>query len=660
MLWLEGVGKQFAHQELFCEASLAIHGHERLGVIGANGAGKTTLFRMIMGLESYDSGEIRFSGGVRVGLLSQELAASERSVLVETMAGDNRLEPLQQERQMLLDQVARSDIEEIKRTQYVERLGEVEHALEDIGVYEAEARAGEILSGLGFSVVEQAKPLSSFSGGWRMRVALAQLLFSQPDIMLLDEPTNHLDVESVTWLERYLCGLPRTLLIISHDRGFLNRVVQGIIDVDGGKLNRYRGDFDHYLAQKAEKMATLEKMAAKQAKQVEMLNCFIRRFRAKASKARQVQSRVKMLEKMAPVEQLPQSQQQLSFRLPEPTPSARDVFILRHLDKKFSDKVVFKGAKGHLIRGEKIALLGPNGAGKSTLLKILAGVLEVDQGKVIRGDRVKPAYFAQHAVDALPLDKTVLEAAMSGEHRLTEERVRTLLGGFLFSGKRVLKQVSVLSGGEKARLALARMFLSGANVLLLDEPTNHLDMTARAALEEALASYAGTLVLISHDQDLLEAVCDRYWIVKEGKLQPWEDDLTVYLEKVIESRRRVRQQRVGVSKKQSQKAVKQQVAQLRQQLSRQLKPWRKEAERLETQIEQWEEKRAILEQEIADPELYNEENRARLKACSRESMELESALEKAMTKWETLSLQIEEATDQTDQAIQQLQSSLVV
>ena len=348
--------------------------------------------------------------------------------------------------------------------------------------------------GLGFAREEFEQPLNTFSGGWRMRVALARLLFSRPDLLLLDEPTNHLDIESVTWLEKFLARFSETLIVISHDRAFLNRVTGIIVELDNTRLTRYVGNFDRYLEQREAHIDQLEKAAVKQERRAAELESFIRRFRAKATKARQAQSRVKMLEKMKPVERVVVKTQAPKIRLPDPPASAYEALKVSDLAKSFGTNHVFSGVNLTLIRGQKIGLLGANGAGKTSFLKIVSGDLEPSGGRSKPGDRVRVGYFAQHSLDALEPNLTVMEsAAASARTDVGKTVLRTLLGGFLFSGDAVFKKVAVLSGGERARLALAKLFLTGANLLLLDEPTNHLDMAARAALEEALEEYSGTL-----------------------------------------------------------------------------------------------------------------------------------------------------------------------
>ncbi|MBF0323035.1 MAG: ABC-F family ATP-binding cassette domain-containing protein, partial [Magnetococcales bacterium] len=610
MLRLEKVAKRFGPRLLLENADLAIHAGEKVGLIGPNGAGKTTLFRIFLGQEEIDAGRVEVLPRARLGILRQELAGSGGSILAETLQGDQELIALEQERDMHhqeLEQATTPDQQE----RISHRLGEIDHRLETIDAYSAHSRAGAILMGLGFTRADLDQPLASFSGGWRMRVALAQLLFSRPDLMLLDEPTNHLDLESVTWLESYLKRLPGTLIVVSHDRAFLNRVTEVTVEMGGGSLTRYQGAFDAYLEQKATRMHLLEKEAEKRDQRAAELERFINRFRAKATKAKQVQSRVKALEKLAPVARPQERILAPRIRLPEPAPCAREVLSVRALKKNFGDKKVFSGVDLSIWRGEKIGLLGANGYGKSTFLKLVAGQVQPDAGTLKLGDRVHPAYYAQHAMDALDANQTILESACSMATRdMPESAVRSLLGGFLFSGDMVFNRVNVLSGGERARLALARLFLTGSNFLLLDEPTNHLDMVARANLGDALESYSGTLVLVSHDRDLLEGVCDRYLVAGDGAIRPLEDGLEGYLAQITSARSasssEPTEQAAGSPPPsvRSERDVRRLAAEIRNRLHRDTRELRSRSQKLEQKIHILEQERAHIQGQLANPNLY--------------------------------------------------------
>ncbi|MEO5352821.1 MAG: ABC-F family ATP-binding cassette domain-containing protein [Magnetococcus sp. XQGC-1] len=640
MILLENISKSFGAQTILNQTSLAIHAGEKVGLIGPNGAGKTTLLRIIEGLEEVDAGQVGRNTLLRIGTLRQEVEPSDRSILQETLRGDRELALLREQQQQLQQQLdAKSGCSEAEHQQLVSQWGQMDHRLEEIGSYDAEARASAILMGLGFDRDTLEQPLNAFSGGWRMRVALAQLLFSRPDLLLLDEPTNHLDMESVAWFENYLRRIPQTFVAVSHDRGFLNRVTQVTVELDNGELSRFQGAFDAYVEQKAALLEQREKQILQQGRRVEAINRFIQRFRAKATKAKQVQSRVKQLQKLETLEPLANKAEAPRIRLPEPGRSPLKMVTVQGLKKEFAGIPVFAGVTFECLRGEKIGLLGPNGAGKTTLLKLLAGTLSAEEGRVLLGDRVQPAYFTQHAMDALNPEATLLaEAGGSMPQGMGETALRTLLGGFLFSGNEVFKQVKVLSGGERARLALLRMLLSGANLLLLDEPTNHLDMESRAALGEALESYKGALILVTHDRELMQTVCSRFLVVANGTVTPLEGDLEEYLERVTQTRN-ASPPGTTTPRKEA-REVKRQADRLREQELRQKK---QQARQLESRIQQLEKEHAALSRELADPEIYQAANQEKLRERVARDKKISAELEQSLLEWETLALEIEEA-----------------
>ncbi|MBF0454312.1 MAG: ABC-F family ATP-binding cassette domain-containing protein [Magnetococcales bacterium] len=660
MLTVDKIDKYFGHHCLFHEASLVVHPGEKVGLVGANGSGKTTLFRLIEGKQEIDSGEITLIGNCRIGLLRQELEESHRPLLLETLEGDPELSQLRRERATL--QHTLEQTEGTPPTSVTDRLGEVDHRLEEIDAFSAESRAGSILLGLGFSKEDLARPLSAFSGGWRMRVALAQLLFSRADLMLMDEPTNHLDLESVAWLEKHLTRMAGTLIVISHDRGFLNRVTRLTVALENRELIRYVGSYDSYEKQREERRRLLVKSAEKQDQEIEQIEQFINRFRAQATKAKQVQSRVKHLEKIVRVKRPPAEPATPVIRLPTPPPCAQEVLALKGISKRFDDNILFDNLHLKLEKGKKVGLLGPNGVGKSSLLKIITGELSADAGEVIPGDRVKVAHFAQHTLASLNPEHTLLESAeTSAPSGFKEGQLRTVLGGFLFSGDAVFKSVSVLSGGEKARLALARLLLSGANFLLLDEPTNHLDMGARAALQKALESYKGTLIIITHDRDLMEQVCDQFWIVGNQKVTLWESDLSHYLEQVT-----LQEGEDNVAKsvteggesstpvKRGNKEMRQETARIRQQFQQATRTAKKRIAQLEKEIQKAEKDLQLVEERLAHPEIHANPDKNELKSLVSQSGKLHAFLASGMTEWEALSLEIENHEEAANQAMAEL------
>jgi ATP-binding cassette, subfamily F, member 3 len=658
MLNIEKIDKYFGQNCLFKDASLLIHPNEKIGFVGPNGSGKTTLFRLIEGTQEIDSGKLSIVGNIRIGVLRQELEESHRDLLLETIEGDPELTQLraeQKELQKTLEDGATPP------PAVTNRMGEIDHRLEEIDAFRAESRAGSILLGLGFKKEDLDKSLSDFSGGWRMRVALARLLFSRADLLLLDEPTNHLDLESVAWLEKHLANMSGTILLISHDRGFLNRVSKITISLESHALVRYVGSFDSYEKQRDERRRLLIKSAEKQDQEIEQIEKFINRFRAQANKAKQVQSRVKHLEKIVRIERPDRDPVAPVIRLPDPPPCAYEVLNLRGISKQFGDNILFKKQSLTLEKGKKIGLLGPNGAGKSSLLKIITASLIPDEGSVIVGDRVKIAHFAQHTLESLNPEHTIMESAdESAPANCNERQLRTILGGFLFSGDAVFKSVSVLSGGEKARLSLARMFLTGANVLLLDEPTNHLDMGARAALQKALESYSGTLIIITHDRDLMEGVCDNFWIVGNEKISIWESDLKSYLEQVVQVEGEVKttdknsKPEVKAAPRMGNKELRKETARIRQTLSKATQKAKKKINILEKEIQSLEATSKEVEVKLADPEIHSNPDKTKLKELVTQSGRLNSSLIECMAQWEDLSFEIEEHEEQAQNALAEL------
>jgi ATP-binding cassette subfamily F protein 3 len=510
---VESISKSYGGQVLFRELSWRIAERERIGLVGPNGAGKTTLCRILAGLEEPDAGGVSRPRGTTVGYLAQEAAASgEGSVLAEALAGFADVWALERDMEEVAAALASTPTEALTA-----RYGDLQHRFEALGGYRLESQARAILSGLGFRPDELTRPVSEFSGGWRMRAALARLLLLAPSLLLLDEPTNHLDLESLGWLEDFLSGYSGTVVVVSHDRYFLNRMVTSIAELSTAGLSVYQGDYDDYLVERQARHALLEAQARNQAKRIEEIERFIARFRYQATKARQVQSRIKMLERVDRIE-VPGAARRIHFKFPEPPRTGRRVATVAGLHKAYGDNVVYAGVDFAVERGQRVALVGENGAGKSTLLKILAGILSFERGERTLGTHVAVHYYAQHQLDALTPSNSVLEELIAAAPGLPHTRLRAILGAFLLSGDAVDKKVAVLSGGEKARLALAKMLVHPAALLCLDEPTNHLDLASREVLEEALAVFPGTIVFISHDRYFINRIATEVTHVEHGRL----------------------------------------------------------------------------------------------------------------------------------------------
>jgi len=524
---LDAVSKGYGGQELLRGMSWRIGRGERIGLVGPNGAGKTTLCRILAGVEEPDAGRVHRDTGVTVGYLPQEVTGGEdRTVLAEALSGFDEVWRLEARLESLAARMAGPDAEPGLTDTY----GEVQHRFEALGGYRLEAEAKIILDGLGFGADAIHRPLAEFSGGWRMRAALARLLLLRPDLLLLDEPTNHLDLESLAWLENFLAAYEGTVVIVSHDRYFLNRMVTAIADLAGSAVTLYHGDYDHFLIEREARQALLEAQARNQAKRVAEIERFIERFRYKASKARQVQSRVKMLGRMDRIE-TEAAARRIHFSFPQPPRTGRLVGRLIGVHKAYGDNVVYAGMDFQVERGDRVALVGVNGAGKSTLLKILAGVLEFDSGERLLGSHVEVQYYAQHQLDALDPSRTVLEELEHAAPEAQISRLRTILGSFLFSGDAVGKKVAVLSGGEKARLALAKMLARPAALLCMDEPTNHLDLASKEVLEEALGGFTGTIVFISHDRYFINRMATQVVEVARGHLTTYLGTYDDYLDR---------------------------------------------------------------------------------------------------------------------------------
>lgn len=508
MIRLDNVSKQAGHQILFIEASAALNKGEKIGLVGPNGAGKTTLFRMIAGEELPDEGQVSTDRGITIGYFNQDVGEmSGRSAVAEVMNGAGPVSEVAAELRQLEADMADPDKAD-RMDEIIARYGEVQHAFEELDGYALDGRAREALSGLGFSQEMMDGDVGKLSGGWKMRVALARILLMRPDVMLLDEPSNHLDLESLIWLEKFLHDYEGTLLMTSHDREFINRVISKVVEIDSGSLTTYTGNYEFYEQQRAlnekQQQAQFERQQAMLAKEIK----FIERFKARASHAAQVQSRVKKLDKIERVEP-PRRRQTVAFDfLPAPR-SGEDVVALKKVFKGYGTKRIYDGLDFMIRRRERWCVMGVNGAGKSTLLKLVAGASEPDEGTVALGGSVKMGYFAQHAMDLLDGERTVFQSLEDQFPTAGQGSLRALAGCFGFSGDDVEKRCRVLSGGEKARLVMAKMLFDPPNFLVLDEPTNHLDLATKEMLINALSDFEGTMLFVSHDRHFLATLSNR-------------------------------------------------------------------------------------------------------------------------------------------------------
>ena len=529
------ISKSFGGRVLYSNATLQLNAGERWALVGPNGAGKTTLLKIIMGLESADEGTVTFAKDATLGYLEQETELmGDRTALNEVIESAHEIKQWERKVNDLSLKIAETP-EGITLNKYLEDYAHAMERFERLGGYELESRARQILAGLGFPVEDFDKPAKEFSGGWQMRISLSKLLLRRPDVLLLDEPTNHLDLESVQWLERFLSSYDGTVLLVSHDRSFMDACVTHVAALENRMLVTYTGNYSGYLHQREENLEQLRAKRAAQERDIAHMETFIERFRYKPTKAKQVQERVAKVEKIREeLVVLPEQSHHMHFRFPEPPRTGDTVISLEGVAKSYEDNFVYDNVDLKLYRGDHVALVGPNGAGKSTLMKLIAGKLKPDAGQISLGQNVTEAYYAQHQLEELNPANTVLTELDTVAAGWTTSEERRLLGAFLFHGDDVEKRVNVLSGGERARLALAKMLVSPDPLLLLDEPTNHLDIDSVDVLEKALVDFPGTIILISHDEHLVRAVANKVVDVRDHKVTVYDGDYDYFLFKLAE------------------------------------------------------------------------------------------------------------------------------
>ena len=604
MLRISDITYSIEGRPLFEGATATVPTGHKVGLVGRNGTGKTTLFRLIRGELAHEGGEITIPARARIGGVAQEVPSSSTSLIDTVLQSDTERTSLLAEAETATDP---------------HRIAEIQTRLADIDAWSAEGRASAILRGLGFDAEAQLRPCSDFSGGWRMRVALAGVLFSQPDYLLLDEPTNYLDLEGALWLESYLQKYPHTVIIISHDRRLLNRAVQGILHLDNRKLTYWQGGYDQFARQMAERNAVL----AAEAKRVEArrahLQSFVDRFKAKATKAAQAQSRVKMLEKLTPIT-APEEARKMVFTFPEPEELSPPIVNLDNAAVGYGDRPVLRRMSLRIDQDDRIALLGRNGEGKSTLSKLLAGKLDVMGGTVTRHSKLRIGFFAQHQVEELHLDETPLQHVQRLRPEEHQARLRARLAGFGLMAEQAETAVGRLSGGQKARLSLLLATIDAPHLLILDEPTNHLDIESREALVEALTEYSGAVILVSHDMHLLGLVADRLWLVKGGAVTPYDKDLESYRAELLAGDEPAKETAKPAEK--PKKAGRDEVLALRS-----------EVRKCEERLAKLTGMREKLQEKLADPVLYDEAKKQDLAVWTAKFAEVEEAMGRAELMW---------------------------
>ncbi len=608
MLRISEINYSVEGRPLFEEASAVIPDGHKVGLVGRNGAGKTTLFRIIRGELGLDAGEISLPSRAKIGGVAQEVPSSEVSLIDTVLAADTERASLMAEAETARDPA---------------RIADIQARLADIDAWSAEGRAASILKGLGFDDLDQQQPCSDFSGGWRMRVALAGVLFAQPDLLLLDEPTNYLDLEGALWLENYLAKYPHTVIIISHDRGLLNRAVGGILHLEDKKLTYYQGNYDQFAKMRAEKRAQLTAQAKKQQAHKAHMQAFVDRFKAKASKAKQAQSRMKAIEKMVTITP-PEEAARKVFTFPQPDELSPPIISIEGGSTGYTEgQPVLSRLNLRIDQDDRIALLGRNGQGKSTLSKLLSNRLVLFEGKAVNSNKLRIGFFAQHQVDELIVEETPLQHMIAARPGVLQSKLRAQLAGFGLGPDQADTAVGRLSGGQKARLSLLLATLDAPHLLILDEPTNHLDIESREALVEALTRYSGAVILVSHDMHLLSMVADRLWLVSDGTVKPYEDDLEAYRKMLLTVEKPVsKTARPKVEAARPKRASREDILALRS-----------DVRTSEARVSKINEMRDKLAKKLADPALYEKDKVGELEVWNKKYAEVMGALERAEALW---------------------------
>ncbi|MEN8140484.1 MAG: ribosomal protection-like ABC-F family protein [Thermodesulfobacteriota bacterium] len=642
MITINDLSLQYGEKHIFKKISARIHGQDHIGLVGVNGTGKSTLLKILAGESETDPGVITIPKGDRetiIGYLPQEIAPVKpgRSLVDEARQAFRHLLAKQQELDEIYQKMSELAPNSEEVNSLLERQGELQQALDQGQIFTMDAQIEKVLMGLGFTADDMDKDCQEFSGGWLMRLMLAKQLLVAPPYLLLDEPTNHLDMETLTWLEEFLKEYHGALVIISHDRAFLDNLTSSTWELSLGRLTIYKGNYSHYVHDKEERLTILKAAYDNQQAKIDQTMRFVERFRAKSTKAKQAQSRLKQLEKMDLIE-LEDSESQVHFRFPPAPASGRLAVELAGVSKSFADLTVYKELNLELNRGDKLAVVGVNGAGKSTLVKMLAGLHQPDRGEIKFGHNVITSYFGQHQAQELLPNYTVLETMNMIDVDKDMTQVRSLLGAFLFRGEEVDKKVAVLSGGEKSRLALAKMIATPANFLIMDEPTNHLDISSQEILMAALNQFDGTIIVVSHNRYFLDNFTNKTLEIKEGRGVVYDGNISYYLAKKDKEGGKAspgpqsKPDPAPQEAKKKSKQQRQQEARTRQELSRRTTPLKREIKAREKEIETLERQKETLEQAMADPDLYQDQDA--FTAKSNEYGKMERQLERAYKAWE--------------------------
>lgn len=645
MIDIVNLSLQFGGKYLYKDVNFKINAGDKISLVGSNGTGKSSLLKMLNGYIEPEKGDIFKRKNIAIGYLPQENVTHKgRTLLEEALAGVPNLKELQEKEAEITSLLNDPDSDPAERDGLVEQLGEIHLRLEEIDSYSAEARVEKVLLGLGFQMSDFEKLTDHFSGGWQMRIALAKMLIAENDLLMMDEPTNHLDIDSLEWLTGFLKTFKGALLLVSHDRRFVNAVTTKTLEIFMNDFSVFNGNFDHYLKAKAERDERLEHEYEQQQKRMKEIQSFVDRFRYKSSKAKQVQSRVKMLEKFDKID-LPDFEKGIAFKFPEPPKTAQIVYELKNITMRFGDNLVLDKIDLRVEKGDKIAFVGPNGAGKSTLSKIIASVLKPTSGEKILGYNTSIAWFSQEQSEVLDPELDVLETIASESGDMTLPQIRALAGSFLFTGDDVFKKVGVLSGGEKSRVALALLLLKKANLLILDEPTNHLDYTSKQVLQNALVKFSGSLIIVSHDVDFLQPIVNKVVEIRRGSFKIFPGTIEYYLRKRGEGMME-RNEIAVTSRKQeaeastNRKDQKRLEAELRNKRYKATKHINDKIEKIESEIASLEKKVQECEIEMEKPGFFDNAREAMQKTS--QYQQFKEDIEKKTALWEELQIELEE------------------
>lgn len=641
MIDLSNISLQFTGEYLFQNVNLKINSGDKICLVGSNGTGKSSLLKMLVGQIEPESGSVNKQKNITIGYLPQDQIIHKGKTLIdEVFTALSDIKSLQQKEKEIIAQLESISSTDEEKEDLVNQLGEVHLRLEELESYNAEYKIEKILTGLGFAEKDFRRLTDEFSGGWQMRIAMAKLLIAQNDLLLFDEPTNHLDLDSLQWLIGYIQSFKGSMIIVSHDKNFVNLTTNRTWEIFLRKINPYNGKLNDYLKYKEERDQQLINQRENQQKKIKDTQRFIERFRYKATKARQVQSRIKQLEKVELIE-IPDEENTVNFRFPNPPPGGVFNVELKGIHKSFGEMKLFEGIDFRVNRGDKIAFVGPNGAGKTTLAKIIAGKIDINKGERVTGHNNIISYYSQDVADSLNPDFDLIETLDSIGTDKSIGQLRSLLGAFLFTGDDVFKKVGVLSGGEKSRLALAKILLSPSNFIILDEPTNHLDYSSKKVLQQALVNFSGSLILVSHDVEFLKPIANRVVDVRAGKIKIYDGDIEYYLYKRNEetevNSKSIIEQTTETSSRKEQKRIE---AEKRQQKYKATKNLKEKLVKLEKEIHKLEQELEKLNAELLNPATYNNHNQIR--ELNEKHKELKSSLDEKVKEWEEVSLSLEE------------------